>query len=696
MPCRRRTLMTWTTSKERQSCSGQCMCGATPPPPPPGDIGSSEEESDSSGRQYSMEITSGRTYGHDNENGNSSDGEGAPHAAGSASGTERPSYEDPTTESENDPAMTETEIDSEDDPDPGDPDPDDPDPGEPLFPNSPNDLGVAVGLLAAWLARTNVSERDMADLLKIDKYLLPAPNNLPTSTKKLKRVMKKSIITKHRAHICPNGCCIYTGNNLKQRQCPVCATPRYKDGTKRPRKVFHYYSLIEYLTWLFSTRKFGSLATTHYTRADVEQDDLKFEIQDTEMWKGLYANDGFFQGESRGLSLSVSTDGLSPFRTNPKEARRPSSSSTRAARGGVRDPKLADSVGYSYTVKEKKLYAIEGKQTSAHRQWRGGHRHTHPPTMHAATNLQIQARVRQRAVYNLFKSAGQIVEEVVMGNFVVQAPNPDLPSMANMDQTDLEFDLQEEHIPGGFFRADIRYDWHRHIVFATDHQLKLLAREKTWYMDATFNVVGKPFYQLFGIHAFVREDDTEKQVPLAIVFMPNKDKKDYKKVLKKILRLLPGEPTVTTLVMNFEQGMWQAVRSVLPGKTRRGCAFHWTQAVYRKIQEFEWTPSHHYCRRTGQLSWEVHEESPTHQAVEEVTELWEVHESPTHQAAVRVARVTELWEVHEESPTHQAVEEVTELDGVDGEDGRRTGGRRAVQGGQGRIFLRNVHFVLYN
>ncbi|KAI8493151.1 hypothetical protein Bbelb_291550 [Branchiostoma belcheri] len=75
--------------------------------------------------------------------------------------------------------------------------------------------------------------------------------------------------------------------NLKQQQCPVCATPRYKDGTKRPRKVSHYYSLIEYLTWLFSTRKFGTLATTHHTRADVKQDDLKFEVQDTEMWKGL-------------------------------------------------------------------------------------------------------------------------------------------------------------------------------------------------------------------------------------------------------------------------------------------------------------------------------------------------------------------------------------------------------------------------
>ncbi|KAI8502630.1 hypothetical protein Bbelb_193320 [Branchiostoma belcheri] len=211
--------------------------------------------------------------------------------------------------------------------------------------------------------------------------------------------MKKSIITKHRAHICPNGCCIYTGNNLKQQQCPVCATSRCKDGTKRPRKVFHYYSLIEYLTWLFSTRKFGSLATTHHTGADVEQDDLKFEIQETEMWKGLYANDGFFQGESRGLSLSVSTDGLSPFRTNPKYGIWPITVTIENLPRSVRNelaffeiqlitdsvsveddfpvdeggettfklidagtkrgrPKLADSVGYSYTVKEKKLYAV--------------------------------------------------------------------------------------------------------------------------------------------------------------------------------------------------------------------------------------------------------------------------------------------------------------------------------------------------
>ena len=30
--------------------------------------------------------------------------------------------------------------------------------------------------------------------------------------------------------------------------------------------------------------------------------------------------------------------------------------------------------------------------------------------------------------------------------------------------------------------------------------------------------------------------------------------------------------------------MWRAVEEVLPDVKRHGCAFHWTQAVYRKVQ----------------------------------------------------------------------------------------------------------------
>ena len=53
----------------------------------------------------------------------------------------------------------------------------------------------------------------------------------------------------------------------------------------------------------------------------------------------------------------------------------------------------------------------------------------------------------------------------------------------------LYFQVQEDHLPTGFLRDDIRMsEKSRHLVLATDQQLQLLSQAKTWYMDATFKV----------------------------------------------------------------------------------------------------------------------------------------------------------------------------------------------------------------
>ncbi|CAH1274501.1 Hypp5318 [Branchiostoma lanceolatum] len=57
------------------------------------------------------------------------------------------------------------------------------------------------------------------------------------------------------------------------------------------------------------------------------------------------------------------------------------------------------------------------------------------------------------------------------------------------DPTTLDSELEEQHLPDGLFWADIRFDGHRHLVLASARQLKLLAKAKSWYMDATFKVV---------------------------------------------------------------------------------------------------------------------------------------------------------------------------------------------------------------
>ena len=57
------------------------------------------------------------------------------------------------------------------------------------------------------------------------------------------------------------------------------------------------------------------------------------------------------------------------------------------------------------------------------------------------------------------------------------------------------------------------------MIFATRHQLDLLNRAKSWYVDATFKLYRQPFTQLLTVNAFVKAVDYVKQVPLVFVLM---------------------------------------------------------------------------------------------------------------------------------------------------------------------------------
>lgn len=57
-------------------------------------------------------------------------------------------------------------------------------------------------------------------------------------------------------------------------------------------------------------------------------------------------------------------------------------------------------------------------------------------------------------------------------------------------------------------------------------------------------------------------------------------------VLQEIINLLPGETTaVQQVTVDFEKWLWSALRTILLDVQIRGCLFHWTQALWRKVQE---------------------------------------------------------------------------------------------------------------
>lgn len=88
-----------------------------------------------------------------------------------------------------------------------------------------------------------------------------------------------------------------------------------------------------------------------------------------------------------------------------------------------------------------------------------------------------------------------------------------------LEPNSLDFELADDYIPKQFLQVDIMLDDARHLVFATSEQLSLLKKARTWYMDATFRVVRKPFQQHFGIHAFVKgQEGNIKQVRTTSIY----------------------------------------------------------------------------------------------------------------------------------------------------------------------------------
>lgn len=67
----------------------------------------------------------------------------------------------------------------------------------------------------------------------------------------------------------------------------------------------------------------------------------------------------------------------------------------------------------------------------------------------------------------------------------------------------LDNSFMKENMPD-FNCIDVDASGHCHLLVYTDHQLELLAIAKTWFMDATFRVVNRPWLQLFTINSFIR------------------------------------------------------------------------------------------------------------------------------------------------------------------------------------------------
>ncbi|XP_069189921.1 uncharacterized protein [Procambarus clarkii] len=209
-------------------------------------------------------------------------------------------------------------------------------------------------------------------------------------------------------------------------------------------------------------------------------------------------------------------------------------------------PRLHNSHGYTYTIrketdfatywwcsirqKSNRCFATVIQHGKDFKQGANCHNHLGDPGALATTKVTVAAKERCKA--NPLISAASVVEEELMSFKETHINAHQLPNPANIVRTAnrirqasrpqhpqaLDFSLVTETIPVGFLKKDIKiYDKldgdARHLIFATDSQLRLLKDAKVWYIDGTFKVVRRPFTQLLSIHAFLRSGDHFKQVP---------------------------------------------------------------------------------------------------------------------------------------------------------------------------------------
>lgn len=277
--------------------------------------------------------------------------------------------------------------------------------------------------------------------------------------------------------------------------------------------------------------------------------------------------------------------------------------------------KLVDSLNYGYNkkcvlkrsgetvwlccVRNKETYCSATVKQLGDIFTRGPKPHVCTPKSSALEAAIIRQDIITKSTNNMFTSGSNIVNGAIQLHLDPSAQTEALPQHASLvrlankrrqgdrppNPTTLDFDVQENAVAPGFIQADIRQGSKRHFLLFTATFLSLLRTAMEWYVDATFKAVGAPFTQLWGIHAFLKHGDSMKQVPLTFALMSGKSTSDYVSVLEKVILHLQPNLAVVSVVLDFEASLWAALRQTLPNVQLRGCHFHWTQAIWRKVQE---------------------------------------------------------------------------------------------------------------
>ena len=129
-------------------------------------------------------------------------------------------------------------------------------------------------------------------------------------------------------------------------------------------------------------------------------------------------------------------------------------------------------------------------------------------------------------------------------------------------------------------KATVIVDGRIAVIIFSDKLYYLLADITNIQFDGTIYTVPKQFYQLWTLFLTVGRH----AIPAIHCLLTNKDEELYVAVIQKIREIVP-QLEADCVMSDWEQAARNAVKRVYPGIRVNGCWFHYTQAIWRKIQK---------------------------------------------------------------------------------------------------------------
>jgi len=118
------------------------------------------------------------------------------------------------------------------------------------------------------------------------------------------------------------------------------------------------------------------------------------------------------------------------------------------------------------------------------------------------------------------------------------------------------------------------------LISSTERNLDILSCATDWAMDVTFDAAPMLFTQVYSIHATFME----RTLPLVYALLPNKNQATYQTLFAEIKNLTRQNARPERVITDFELAAMNGFSQEYPNVQQRGCFFHFSQNVYRRIQ----------------------------------------------------------------------------------------------------------------